>query len=80
MINEREITVEGLLFKVQLHMCFMLVIVEIDNITIMVKHSFEPEVMLPERFDIFNGPKPQEIAKKEYKWLKPLLATSSQLK
>lgn len=75
MIKEREITVKELKFKVQMHTYFMLLIVEIDNITIMVKHIFEPHIGLVDRFDVFNGSKPEEIAAREYNWLKPLLAT-----
>ena len=80
MNTERIITVNGLQFKVQLSLFYMLLIVEIDNITIMVKHTFPLEFTRRERFETLNGSKPHEIAEKEYEWLKPLLNNRSQVK
>ncbi len=80
MIRERIITVNGLQFKAQMHLEFILLIVEIDNISIIVKHSFKRGISLVERLETFNSSKPDDIATSEYNWLKPLLTTSGQIK
>jgi hypothetical protein len=80
MIKERIITVEKMQFKAQLHTYFLLLVIEIDNITIMVKHSFKTGITLLDRYEIFKSTKPEEIAVNEYKWLKQLVASNPQLK
>lgn len=77
---EKEITVNGLKFKAQLHIEMILIIVEIDNITVIVRHSLPETLTLIERYEVFNGSKPEEIAKAEYERLKPLILSSSQAK
>lgn len=77
-MREKEIVVNGLKFKAQLHIEMILIITEIDNITVIVRHPLPETLTLIERYAIFNGDKPEQIAKDEYERLKPLIASSSQ--
>lgn len=81
MLKYRDFKVRGLKFRACFYGMYMLISIKIDNITIMIKHSFTGlDVCGPEPLNLFKSSMPEEIAAREYNWLKPLLNNRSQIK
>lgn len=77
MLQYRDFKVQGLKFRACLYGLYMLISVKIDNITVTVKHSFTGiNLCGDEPLNLFKSFLPEEIAAREYQWIKLIQPSS----